>query len=168
MTVLRQELIKLGQLRKANKIVSPIDGEVQQLAVHTIGGVLQPAQALMVIVPENPKLEVEVLLENKDIGFVREGQSVEIKIDAFPYTKYGLIDGEVSNISRDSIEDEKQGLVYPARIRLLQTTVNVRGKAVSLAPGMRVVVEIKTGNRRVIEFFLSPLIRHWQESLDER
>lgn len=165
---LRQELIKLGQLRKANKIVSPIDGEVQQLAVHTIGGVLQPAQALMVIVPENPKLEVEVLLENKDIGFVREGQSVEIKIDAFPYTKYGLIDGEVSNISRDSIEDEKQGLVYPARIRLLQTTVNVRGKAVSLAPGMRVVVEIKTGNRRVIEFFLSPLIRHWQESLDER
>ena len=78
---------------------------------------------------------------------------MEIKIDAFPYTKYGLIDGEVSNISRDSIEDEKQGLVYPARIRLLQTTVNVRGKAVSLAPGMRVVVEIKTGNRRVIEFF---------------
>ena len=78
------KLIKLGQLRKANKIVSPIDGEVQQLRVHTIGGVLQPAQALMVIVPENPKLEVEVLLENKDIGFVREGQSVEIKIDAFP------------------------------------------------------------------------------------
>ena len=101
---MRQELIKLGQLRKANKIVSPIDGEVQQLAVHTIGGVLQPAQALMVIVPENPKLEVEVLLENKDIGFVREGQSVEIKIDAFPYTKYGLIDGEVSNISRDSLK----------------------------------------------------------------
>ena len=165
---LQQELIKFSQSRKATKIVSPIDGEVQQLAVHTIGGVLQVAQALMVIVPENPKLEIEALLENKDIGFVREGQQAEIKIDAFPYTKYGLIEGEVSNISSDSIENEQQGLVYPTRVRMLQNTINVSGKEVPLAPGMRVVVEIKTGDRRVIEFFLSPFIRHWEESLDER
>ena len=165
---IEQELIKLKQSQKHNEISAPVGGIVQQMAVHTEGAVVQPAQSLLVIVPAQPVLEIEAMVENKDIGFVNAGQAVEIKIDAFPYTKYGLIDGHVEHLSADAIEDEARGLVYQARIRMARDTVIAEGKEVRLSPGMSVVAEIKTGERRVIEFFLSPLLRHGKESLSER
>ncbi len=163
-----QELVKIRELQKRRRILAPASGVVQQLALHTEDGVVQAAQALLVIVPENPVLEVEALVENKDIGFVREEQQAEIKIDAFPYTKYGLIKGVVSHLSADAVEDEKRGLVYQARIRLDADRITADGREIRLSPGMSVVAEIKTGKRRVIEFFLSPLLRHGKESLGER
>ena len=164
----RQELVKIRESQSRRQILAPVSGIVQQLALHTENGVVQPAQSLLVIVPENPVLEVEALVENKDIGFVREEQRVEIKVDAFPYTKYGLIGGVVSHLSADAIEDERLGLVYQARIRMDADTIYAEGREVRLSPGMSVVAEIKTGKRRVIEFFLSPLLRHGKESLGER
>lgn len=165
---LEQELVKSRASKARHEIRAPVDGLVQQLALHTEGGVVQPAQALLVIVPEKPSLEIEARVENKDIGFVREGQSVEIKVDAFPYTKYGLIEGVLLALSADAIENETGGLVYQARVQLSRDTIVVDGKEVRLSPGMSVVVEIKTGKRRVIEFFLSPLQQHSRESLGER
>lgn len=164
----RQELIKIKDAQKRRQITAPVSGIVQQMALHTENGVVQPAQALLVIVPENPVLEIEALIDNKDIGFVRENDDAEIKIDAFPYTKYGLLHGKVSHLSADAIENQERGLVYQARIRMDEDKIFADGREIPLSPGMSVVVEIKTGKRRLIEFFLSPLLRYGRESLGER
>ena len=165
---LEQQLVKAEQLERMHHITAPADGIVQQMKIHTRGAVVQAAEALMVIVPKQHTLEVEAFVENKDIGFVYVGQEAEVKVDAFPYTKFGLISGEVSHISADAIEDEKRGLIYQAKIRLHQSALIVDGEERPLAPGMSVVVEIKTGKRRIIEFLMAPLIQHGKESLGER
>lgn len=165
---LEQELIKASQRNRMTNLNAPITGTVQQLQVHTVGGVVTPAQELMVIVPQDTQLEAEAFILNKDIGFVNEGQSAEVKIDTFNFTKYGVIDAEVIDISNDAISDENLGLVYAARVKLKHTQMRVNDKLVNLTPGMSVAVEVKTGTRRLIEYFLSPLLRYKQESIRER
>ena len=171
-------------------LTAPVDGIVQQLAVHTVGGVVTPAQALMVVVPADSQLEIEAMVSNRDIGFVHAGQEAEIKVDTFNFTRYGLLHGSVlervagrhrarqaaghdrttRRKARDSDTSEPKGqeLVYAARISLDRTQMQVEDKLVNLAPGMAVTVEIKTGSRRVISYLLSPLLRYKQESLRER
>ena len=163
-----QDLIKAEQREKAQRLVSPIDGTVQQLAVHTVGGVVSPAQPLMAIVPDDDVLEVEARLLNSDVGFVKPGQRVEVKLDAFPFTKYGTLPGVLQSVSADSVQDEKLGLIYPIRVKLDRNKVDVDGQPITLAPGMATTVEIKTGSRRLIEFILSPVMRLHQESMRER
>jgi len=165
---LSQEFIKATSRGQFMRLTAPVDGTVQQLAVHTIGGVVTPAQPLMTIVPVNSPIEVEAYLSNQDIGFVRKGQKVEVKVETFSFTKYGTIDGEVISVSSDAIKDEKLGLVFATRVRLDKNTLFVDGNHLSLSPGMAVTVEIKTTQRRVIEYFLDPLMRHGSESLRER
>lgn len=165
---LEQEKIKAATHLKAQLLKAPVSGVVQQLVVHTEGGVVTPAQQLMVIVPVQAGLEVEAMVANKDIGFIEEGQRAEVKVDAFPFTKYGLIDATLTHLSNDAIADEELGLVYKAQVKLKKTHVQVEGRQVNLSPGMTVSVEIKTGKRRVIEYFLSPLLRYKQESIRER
>ncbi|MES2354832.1 MAG: HlyD family type I secretion periplasmic adaptor subunit [Pseudomonadota bacterium] len=150
------------------KLTSPVDGTVQQLNVHTVGGVVPAAQPLMQIVPRQTAVEMEAFLENKDVGFVQEGQHAEVKIDAFEYTKYGTITATVSHVSRDAIQDEKKGLIYSVKVNLDRSTIFVDGREALLTPGMSSSVEIKTGTRRVIEYVLSPLVQHGRESLHER
>ena len=150
------------------RLTAPVGGTVQQLAVHTVGGVVTPAQPLMVIVPRDKVLEVEAMLPNKDIGFVNPGQDAEVKVETFPFTKYGTIHGTVTQVSSDAIQDEKLGLVYSTRVKLARDTIQVESKAVRLSPGMAVTIEVKTGTRRVIEYFLSPLMQYGDESLRER
>lgn len=165
---LDQEWKKADSRGKLMRLTSPVDGTVQQLAVHTEGGVVTEAQPLMVIVPSDNPLEVEAFFENKDIGFVRAGQVAAVKIETFQYTKYGTLDAEVASVSHDAINDEKRGLIYSSRVRMPKTTLMVDGTEVSLSPGMAVTVEVKTGQRRVIEYFLAPLIQHGSEALRER
>lgn len=167
-TALEQERLKADVRGKLMQLTSPVDGTVQQLGVHTIGGVVTPAQPLMVIVPRDNTLEVEAFLENKDIGFVRPGQEAEVKIETFQYTKYGTVHAKVISVSHDAINDEKRGLVYSTRIKMDKGIIDVDGTPVNLSPGMAVSVEIKTGKRRVIEYFFAPLIQHAQESMRER
>ena len=126
------------------------------------------AQALMAVVPDDAALEVEAMIENKDIGFVNAGQDAEIKVQTFQFTKYGIIHGSVVSVSNDAINDEKLGLIYSTRVRMSKRTMEVEGKLVNLTPGMAVTVEVKTGKRRLIEYFLSPLLRARQESMRER
>jgi len=163
-----QEVTKAGQKADLQRIISPIDGVVQQLAVHTVGGVVTPAQQLMVVVPQDHPAEIEAQIENKDVGFVREGQPVEIKVETFLFTLYGTIPGRVLSVSDDAASIEKVGLVYPTRISMDRSTIHVEGKQVNLSPGMAVTVEIKTGKRRLIEYLLSPLLKSVKESLRER
>lgn len=165
---LQQELIKAESRQRLMRVVAPIDGTVQQLAVNTIGGVVTPAQALMLLVPLNSPIEVDARLENKDIGFVKTGQDVEVKVETFPFTRYGTIKGKVINISQDAVNDDKQGLVFLARIKLEKKAIQVDQKSVPLSPGMIVTAEIKTGRRKVIDYLLSPLMQHANESMRER
>jgi hemolysin D len=165
---LNQERIKAQARLAATTVRSPIDGTVQQLAVHHRGAVVTPAQALMVMVPSGESLEVEAALENKDIGFVEVGQRVEVKVDAFPFTRYGLIEGRVVGLSSDAVVDERKGMVFTMRVELDQSGIEVNGDMVSLSPGMTVSVEAMTGKRRLIEYVLSPLLRYRDESVRER
>ncbi len=161
-------LTKAREREQNRYLRSPIDGTVQQLQIHTIGGVVQPAQTLMVVVPNDAELEVEAQLLNKDIGFVTEGLHAEIKIESFPYSRYGLISGEVRHVSRDAIEQENVGRVYPIRISLGKTRILVDNHWEELQAGMSVTVEIKTGKRRLLEYFLAPFLKYQDESLNER
>jgi len=165
---LEQELSKAESRGTLTRLLAPVAGTVQQLALHTVGGVVTPAQQLMVVVPKEHPLEVEAMLENKDIGFVRAGQEVVVKLETFPYTTYGAIAGVVTDVSRDAIADEKRGLLYAVRVQLARTRIDVDGTEVPLGFGMVAHVEIKTGQRRVISFFLSPLQQGVQEGLRER
>lgn len=150
------------------KLTAPVDGTVQQLGVHTVGGVVPAAQPLMQIVPLENTVEVEALIDNKDIGFVREGQKAAVKIEAFDYTKYGTVPSTVRHVSQDAVQDETRGPIYTARIVLDQSAMTIEGKQMHLSAGLSVQVDIKTGHRRVIEYVLSPLIRHTAEALRER
>lgn len=165
---LQQELSKAEQRNRLMHLTAPVDGTVQQLAIHTAGGVVTEAQPLMVIVPSNQPVEVEALLENKDIGFVRPGQEVEVKVDTFTFTKYGVVNGTVVSISDDAIEDERLGLVYSTRIQLRENSILVGSQQVPLSPGMSIRAEVKTDKRKVIDYFLSPLQQYVDESLAER
>ena len=164
----RQELIKASDIADDQVLSSPVDGVVQQLKVHTIGGVVQPAEALLVVVPKDQILEVEARVLNKDIGFVRAGQIVGIKVESFPFTRYGVLPGRVISVSRDAIADEKLGLYYAARVRVPKSTMRIDGVDVMLSPGMAVTAEVTTGKRRLIEYVLSPVMQHVEESGRER
>jgi hemolysin D len=186
-----QDLVKADEKMEEQVLRSPIDGTVQQLVLHTVGGVVTPAQQLMVIVPADSRLEAEAMISNRDIGFVSAGQDAEIKIDTFNFTRYGLLHGKVINVSHDAIvqdkpnaksgaasksdgalsdssEPEGQELLYSARVSLDETKMQIEDKMVDLEPGMAVTIEIKTGQRRLIEYLMSPLLRYKQESLRER
>lgn len=165
---LQEELVKARTRTGQQRLVAPITGVVQQLAVHTIGGVVTPAQQLMVIVPREGNLEVEAWVENKDIGFVDPEQPAEIKVEAFPFTKYGVIDGKILHLSRDAVPLDNVGYVYNARVSMARSSIQVGNKHVHLTPGMNVSVEVRTGQRRVIEYFLSPLLRGFSETARER
>ncbi|MEK9284638.1 MULTISPECIES: HlyD family type I secretion periplasmic adaptor subunit [unclassified Bradyrhizobium] len=185
----QQEVIKAEKRTKLQQLTAPVDGVVQQLAVHTVGGVVTPAQALAVVVPSESQLEIEAMLSNRDIGFVQPGQKVEIKVDTFNFTRYGLLHGDVLSVSSDAItrdrpqggsndravgsaqgssEPKGQELEYAARISFDRTHMQIEDKLVKLSPGMAVTVEIKTGARRIISYLLSPLAKYKQESLRER
>jgi hemolysin D len=165
---LHQEFIKAEDVNAKQILYAPVSGYVQELAVNTIGGVVTEAQKLMTIVPEEETLEIEVKLLNDDIGFVQKGMAAEVKIHTFPFTKYGLIDATVSNISDDAIIDEKNGLVYGMHLIMHKNTIQVGEKLIKLMPGMEVTAEVKTDKRRVIEYFLTPLLKYKQESIRER
>lgn len=186
---LTQDLIKAEQKTRLQLLTAPVDGVVQQLAIHTVGGVVTPAQSLLVIVPSDSRLEIEAMVSNRDIGFVHAGQEAEIKIDTFNFTRYGLLHGEVLSVSQDAVirdrqqnrpydwalgapndtsEPKDQELNYSARISLDRTKMQIDDRMVNLSPGMAVTVEINTGSRVILSYLLSPLLRYRQETLRER
>ena len=165
---LEPEAAKAEQRKQLLTLTAPVDGTVQQLAMHTIGGVVTAAQPIMVIVPSEDKLEIEAIVPNKDIGFVQVGQEVVVKIESFPYTRYGYLTGKVKTVSFDAVENKDLGLVYTAIVSLDKDTLNIEGKPVRLDAGMNATAEIKTGKRSVISYLLSPLQTKVDESLRER
>ena len=184
---LAQDLIKAERRTKLQDLVSPVNGIVQQLSVHTVGGVVTPAQVLAVIVPLNSRLEIQATLSNDDIGFVHVGQKADIKVRTFNFTRYGLLHGRVLEVSPDAItragdnnspsgrnasqnndQQHDQDLAYGARISLDRHQMKIGKDMVDLSPGMAVTVEVKTGSRRIIGYLLSPLSKYEHDVLRER
>jgi hemolysin D len=186
---LTQDVVKAEQKARLQSLTAPVDGTVQQLSVHTVGGVVTPAQALMAVVPTDSTIEIEAMVSNRDIGFIHAGQDAAIKIDTFNFTRYGLLHGKVLSISQDAITREKaqekatdkntgnatsssepkgQELVYSARVSFDRTRMQIDDRMVNLSPGMAVSVEIKTGKRSILSYLLSPIGRYRQETLRER
>ena len=186
---LAQDLIKAEQKTRLQLLTAPVEGVVQQLAIHTVGGVVTPAQSLLVLVPSDSRMEIEAMVSNRDIGFVHAGQEAEIKIDTFNFTRYGLLHGQVLSVSQDAVirdrkedrsnerglgtqnnssEPQGQELNYTARISLDRTRMQIDDRVVNLSPGMAATVEIKTGSRTMLSYLLSPLLRYRQETLRER
>lgn len=153
----REEVTKARQKSRFQRLVSSVDGTVQQLEAHTIGGVVEPAKPLMVIVPRDAGLEVEARILNKDVGFVRVGQEAAVKLEAFPFTRYGAVPGRVRAISRDAVQDKELGLVYIATIALDRAHVDADGRRYALSPGLVATVDVRTGTRSIISYLLSPL-----------
>lgn len=153
----REEVTKARQRSRFQRLVASVDGTIQQLEVHTIGGVVEPAKPLMVLVPSSAGLEVEARILNKDIGFVRIGQEASVKLEAFPFTRYGAVPGRVRSISRDAMQDKDLGLVYVATIVLDRSHVDANGRRYTLSPGLAATVDIRTGTRSIISYLLSPL-----------
>ena len=164
---LENNLVKARQVLAQTTITAPVDGTVLSLTVKTIGGVVNAGQQLAQIVPEKVSLYVDAALDNQDIGFVKPGQRVVVKVATYPFQRYGYLEGTVETISPDAIQDDKKGLIYKAKIKLNDDKSSKQNQ-LKLLPGMSVSAEITTGKRRIVEFFLDPLITKADESLKVR
>jgi hemolysin D len=173
-------------------IASPIDGTVQSSSINTVGQVVTTGVELMRIVPDNSTLEVEAYLPNSDIGFVSVGQRAVVKVEAFPFTRFGVIRGHVTAVAKDAIPEPDanqvegdptkqlqatvpttnvqrvQNLVFPVTVELDAGTMSVDGHIVPLSPGMAATAEIKTGKRRILEYLFSPIVEVTSQAMQER
>lgn len=162
------EVVKANKRNELERLSSPVDGTVHGLASYTIGGVVTSAQPVVTIVPDGTPLVIEAMLLNSDIGFVKTGQEAEVKFDTFPFQKYGTVKGKVTWLSPDAVDDEKLGPVYKMKVEMERQSINVDGRETLISPGMTLSVEVKTGKRKIIEFFLSPIVKYSKESLTLR
>ena len=164
---MEEDLAKVAHRIELATLRAPVAGCVQQLAVHTVGGVVAPAQPLMVIVPDDAPLAVEALIDNRDIGFVHPGQRVAIKVETYHFTRYGLLTGWVREISQDAVMDVEHGQRYLAQIALTQRVLAVDGQRLPLTAGMAVTAELAIGRRRILDYLLSPLRRYQHDGARE-
>jgi hemolysin D len=164
----REELVKATQRTRLKRLVAPVDGTVAQLSVHTLGGVVEPTKPIMVIVPADGELELEAKMLNRDVGFVKVGQKVAVKLEAFPFTRFGTMEGRVVSIGSDAIDDEQQGLVYPIRITLSRATFANFGTLQTLTSGMAATADVRTGRRTILSYLLDPMRRTGAEAGRER
>jgi hemolysin D len=184
-----ESLAKADRRAELQTLRAPINGTVQQMHIANVGAVVTPAQQLLSVVPDDDSVEVEAVLENRDVGFVAAGQRVELKVDAFPFTRYGLLSGTVKSVDRDAeaapvSQSAAQGsqrtadstdeveaserLRYTVHIALQKATLDVDGRPATLLPGMAIKAEILTGKRRIIDFLLAPLREHMHDAMRER
>lgn len=178
---LHAESLKTGQREKLANLTAPVDGTVQQLSVHTSGGVVTPAQVLLVVVPNEAQVTAEVILENKDVGFVHVGQNAEIKLETFPFARYGTVPASVTILTADAVIQESTikpnqnrepkasgGAIFPVTLALASDYISIDERPFKLSPGMNLTAEIQIGRRRIIEYLISPVQSHMRESLRER
>ena len=169
LAIIEENLKKAQEKNRLSTLRAPIAGKVQQLGIHTVGAVVTAAQELMLIVPQDTPMEIEAWLENKDRGFVYEGQSAEIKVEAFNFQKYGTLPAKVILVSPDAVENKEGKLLYRTVLQPETTQFHLlSGRVVPLEAGMSVSAEIKTRKKRIIEYFLDPFLKYKSEGLRER
>lgn len=163
----REEVVKTRRRSGLQRLVAPVDGTIQQVAVHTLGGVVESIRPLMVVVP-NGALIVEAHVLNRDAGFVHAGQAVAVKLEAFPFTRYGAIPGSIISLSRDSVNTDKSGAYFIARVRLDQSVIMADGARVPLIAGLDATTDIRIGSRRIIDYIVSPIRAAGDEAAREK
>jgi HlyD family secretion protein/hemolysin D len=185
-----ESLAKASRRLELSVLRSPLDGEVNQLNVRSLGGIVTTGQQLVLISPQNSPLEVEVVVPNRDIAFINQNQEVEVKVDAYPFTRYGLLKGRVVGIAQDAEPQPNAGdgnqsgsqrradqttyiegserLLYTVRVSIDPDTLQLDGKPAPLMAGMSVRAEIKTGSRSILEFLIAPLSEYLHQSMRER
>lgn len=166
--MLKSEIDTINFKKQKQVISSPVDGIIGKIAINTVGAVVSPAEKLMTIIPKDVPIQLKAIVANKDIGFIYEGMEVAIKIDTFSYQRYGFLDGKVKRISSNAITDEKLGLVYEVFVELQHTYLTVEGEKRYILPGMSATSEFKVGERRIIEFFIYPLIKYYDDGISVR
>jgi hemolysin D len=164
----RGELVKAEQQAKFQRITSPVAGTVAQLAVHTVGGTVEAGKPIMLVVPDGARPYVAVSIPDRDIGHIRRGQAVAVKLAAFPFTRYGTVPGRIDSIAATAVEDDKLGTVYHARIRLDSATILRDGERVPLTPGLSATADIVTGKRTILSYLMSPIDEAVSEAARER
>ncbi len=165
---LRGDIEKTTYINARQQLVAPVGGFINKLLIHTVGGVVTPAEKLIALVPADSPLVISTLVQNKDIGFIAREMGASIKVDTFNFQKYGTLNGRVSHVAKDSIEDKELGLVYEVYVEPRETALLVEGVSTPITTGMSVVAEIKVGKRRIIEFFIYPLIKYLDEGISVR
>jgi len=178
---LSQEAVKLTHRRGLLELKASQDGIVKDLATHTTGTVVQPGTVLLTLVPKGELLKAEVRVSNEDIGFVRTGQPVKVKLAAFPFQKYGMVDGVVEHVGADALDANAQEagassadrktstpLTYKALVSLKAMSLEAGGERLELGAGMQATAEIALGHRSVMEYLLSPVQKAWHEAARER
>jgi hemolysin D len=155
---LRAEELSKATLRSSLQVLrSPVDGIVSQLAVHTVGGVIEAAKPIMIVVPKGGKIVAEVRMFNRDAGGIRAGQPAAIKLEAYPFTRYGTVKGRIATISSDAVEDEHLGLVYVVYVAVTESEADLAARGIHLGPGMAATADIRTGRRSILSYLLSPV-----------
>ena len=149
-------------------LVSPVDGVVKTLDVNTVGGVLTASQSVATIVPDGTQMLAEVEILNQDIGYVQAGQETAIKLDTYNFQDYGKLDGVIVSVSPDAIWNEQKGWVYKAKVSVDSEKFQQANSDIEVAVGMEGTVEVKVKERRIVEFFLEPLVEHFDGSLKVR
>ena len=162
------DIEKTTYINAKQQLVAPVDGFVNKLLIHTVGGVVSPAEKLIALVPAGSPLIISALVQNKDIGFIAREMEASIKVDTFNFQKYGTLAGRVSHVASDSMEDKELGLVYEVYVEPRETSLLVEGVSTPISTGMSVSAEIKVGKRRIIEFFIYPLIKYLDEGISVR
>jgi len=162
----QEELTKANETNAQSVITAPVSGRINQLTVHTVGGVVTESQSLMMVVPEDSTMEIEVYADNKDIGFIELGQEAEVKVETFNFQKFGMLNAEVSEISPDAVvNNQDKELNQKYRLYL---SLDKDESGISIQPGMNVTAEIKIKKKRIIDFFLDPFRQYQDEALRER
>lgn len=165
MASLKSELEQTQFKHEKQTIIAPVSGYVVKLAKHTLNGVVSPAEVLLTIVPENTPLVIQAQVKNQDIGFIKPGMAVKIKVDTFNFQKYGILKGKVLDVAKTSSETPQKERLYTVLVQPLETSLMVDGRRESLQSGMTTSAEIQVGTRRIIEFFVYPLIRYMDEGI---
>ena len=175
---LREDLVQAGRRRVRHRIAAPVDGVVQGVGELAEGSFVQRGDRLMAVVPADGGLEIRAYVRNRDVGFVRAGQRAIVKIDAFPFTRYGTTEGVVEGVSPDAMGESgpeppaddlgEFTAGYLARIALPHPSLEIDGAIVPLRPGMHAAVDVRTGRRRVLEYVIAPLVAYGGNALRER
>ena len=167
----REAATKAKERERQQILTAPLSGTIMEVAITTIGERVEAGAPLMTLVPDGQELEIDAMILNKDIGFVKEGQRAIVKLETYPFTRFGYLIGHVERVAADSVSDEKRGMVFPVTIKIDSaklTRENTQDKKLNLTPGMTASVEISTGKRRIIDFILSPVAKATSEAGRER
>lgn len=168
MNEIKERLSALTERKTRTELKSPVNGVIQEIAINTVGGVVRPGEDLIKIVPKDDQLIVEAKVRPSDRAFIYPGQKAVVKITAYDYSVYGGLEGEVVDISADTIQDDQDNYFYRVRLRTYDSELKRKGEILPIETGMVASVDILTGQKTVMQYLLKPFIKTLDNAMNER